>query len=36
MHLKMSCYDFNDKRNDKIFDLYVDDGKIFKIEEKSK
>ena len=29
-------YDFDDKSNDKIFDLYVDDGKIFKIEEKSK
>lgn len=29
-------YDFDDESNDKIFDLYVDDGKIFKIEEKSK
>ena len=29
-------YDFDDKSNDKIFNLYVDDGKIFKIEEKSK
>jgi hypothetical protein len=29
-------YDFDDKNNDKIFDLYVDDGKIFKIEEKLK
>ena len=29
-------YDFNDESNDKIFDLYIDDGKIFKIKEKSK
>ena len=29
-------YDLDDKNNDKIFDLYVDDGKIFKIEEKLK
>lgn len=29
-------YDFDNESNDKIFDLYVDDGKIFKIEEKLK
>lgn len=29
-------YDFDNESNDKIFDLYVNNGKIFKIEEKSK